>query len=249
MLGIGISMSIGGGTQAFVPSLLSPFAWYDPSDVSTLFQDAAGTTPITASGQPVRRMNDISGNGFHLIAPSDPARPTYQTAGGLHWLESDGVDDVMSVAMTGLTGDHTAGAAVRVTGLGNSNHCTFSFDATNDYQVESGSATEFFSRFDSANLGIGFLNPNIDYVNTDIVQRVTLAATPGTGAMAIDGTDEATSNLYNGALDAAQTFRIFSSRTGGTFLAMRFYGFVGTSAVSGLAGLDAWLAAKQGRTL
>lgn len=28
-------------------------AWYDPSDLSTLFQDAYGTTPVTAVGQPV----------------------------------------------------------------------------------------------------------------------------------------------------------------------------------------------------
>ena len=30
-----------------------PGAWYDPSDMSTLYQDSAGTTPVTASGQPV----------------------------------------------------------------------------------------------------------------------------------------------------------------------------------------------------
>lgn len=40
-------------------------AWYDPSDLSTLFQDAAGTTPVTAVGQPVGRMLDKSGNGNH----------------------------------------------------------------------------------------------------------------------------------------------------------------------------------------
>lgn len=28
-------------------------AWYDPSDLFTMFQDAAGTTPVTAVGQPV----------------------------------------------------------------------------------------------------------------------------------------------------------------------------------------------------
>jgi hypothetical protein len=33
-------------------------AWYDPSDLSTLFQDAAGTIPVTASGQPVGLMLD-----------------------------------------------------------------------------------------------------------------------------------------------------------------------------------------------
>ena len=35
-------------------------AWYDPSDFSTLFQDAAGTTPVTAVEQPVGLMLDKS---------------------------------------------------------------------------------------------------------------------------------------------------------------------------------------------
>ena len=33
-------------------------AWYDPSDLSTLFQDAAGTIPVTGTGQPVGLMLD-----------------------------------------------------------------------------------------------------------------------------------------------------------------------------------------------
>jgi len=72
-------------------------AWYDPSDLSTLFQDAAGTTPVTSDSDPVRLMLDKSGNGNHAVAPNDDARPRYKTAGGLHWLEFDGVDDVIGV--------------------------------------------------------------------------------------------------------------------------------------------------------
>ena len=34
--------------------------WYDPSDRATLFQDAAGTTPVTAVEQPVGLMLDKS---------------------------------------------------------------------------------------------------------------------------------------------------------------------------------------------
>lgn len=34
--------------------------WYDPSDTTTLFQDSAGTIPVTASGQPVGLMLDKS---------------------------------------------------------------------------------------------------------------------------------------------------------------------------------------------
>ena len=35
-------------------------AWYDPSDMSTMFQDSAGTTPVTAVGQPVGLILDKS---------------------------------------------------------------------------------------------------------------------------------------------------------------------------------------------
>ena len=49
---------------AFSPPLLFSSGeqgfWYDPSDMSTLFQDAAGTTPVTAVGQPVGLMLDKS---------------------------------------------------------------------------------------------------------------------------------------------------------------------------------------------
>ena len=33
-------------------------AWFDPSDFSTMFQDSAGTTPVTAVEQPVGLMLD-----------------------------------------------------------------------------------------------------------------------------------------------------------------------------------------------
>ena len=42
-------------------------AWYDPSDLSTMFQDSAGTTPVTADGQPVGLIRDKSGNNNQII--------------------------------------------------------------------------------------------------------------------------------------------------------------------------------------
>lgn len=75
-------------------------AWYDPSDLTvakvgwaaangtagfmtahpqhTLFQDAVGTTPVTALGQPVGRMLDKSGRGNHLTQATAAARPTLE---------------------------------------------------------------------------------------------------------------------------------------------------------------------------
>jgi hypothetical protein len=57
-------------------------AWFDPSDISTLFQDEAGTAPVTAAGQPVGRMLDKSGGGHHAVQASPAARPVYRSAGG-----------------------------------------------------------------------------------------------------------------------------------------------------------------------
>jgi len=99
-----------GAMRAGVFSLASLFAggiagsWYDPSDLSTLFQDSAGTTPVTAAGQPVGLILDKSGNNNHAVQATAAKRPTYQTSAGLHWLAFDGVDDAMATAAIDFTG-------------------------------------------------------------------------------------------------------------------------------------------------
>ncbi len=50
-------------------------AWYDPSDFSTLYQDSAGTTPVTAVEQPVGMIQDKSGRGNHAIQATSASRP------------------------------------------------------------------------------------------------------------------------------------------------------------------------------
>ena len=77
--------------------------WFDPSDRGSLFQDAAGTIPVLADGQPVGRMLDKSGQGHHATQPVAAARPTWRTNGRLGWLEFDGVDDRMIVAAAALS--------------------------------------------------------------------------------------------------------------------------------------------------
>lgn len=61
------------GSGSGVPSITDLFSngengfWYDASDTSVLFTDTAGTTAVTAVGQQVKRINDKSGNGNHLV--------------------------------------------------------------------------------------------------------------------------------------------------------------------------------------
>jgi len=80
-------------------------AWYDLSDFSTLFQDRAGTTPVTAAGQTVGHMLDKSGNDNDATAPSDAARPLADTIDGQSVIESDFVDDALVATNTLTTGD------------------------------------------------------------------------------------------------------------------------------------------------
>lgn len=63
------------GDMLFAAS--EPGAWYDPSDMSTLFQDSAGTTPVTAVEKPVGRILDKSGRGNHATQVTTTKRPVY----------------------------------------------------------------------------------------------------------------------------------------------------------------------------
>jgi len=104
---LGQMRTFGFGVLKWLPTQLfqnnEQGAWYDPSDLSSLFQDAAMTIPVTANGDPVGAMMDLSGNGNHATQSVSASRPTYQTDGILHWLAFDGVDDYLfNSAFTGI---------------------------------------------------------------------------------------------------------------------------------------------------
>ena len=85
-LPIGLGSVAGFGIAPFSPESLfengEQGAWYDPSDYSTLFEDAAGTTPVTAVEQAVGLMLDKS-KGLVLGSElSNPATQTLVTATG-----------------------------------------------------------------------------------------------------------------------------------------------------------------------
>lgn len=92
---------LGSEIQSLIPSELfvngEQGVWYDPSDLSTLFQDSAGTLPVTGVEQPVGLMLDKSGRGNHAVQATTTARPVLRAdEQGLHYLSFDGVDDYMT---------------------------------------------------------------------------------------------------------------------------------------------------------
>lgn len=104
-------------SSAWSPLSLSGLvAWYDPYDLDTMFTDIAGTTNVTASGDPVGKMLDKSGNGNHLVASLDARRPIYTVSGDYSFLDFDGTDDCLfSAAAIDMTATNTLSVCVGVT--------------------------------------------------------------------------------------------------------------------------------------
>ena len=108
----------GGRRVVFVPPAFNPATlfsagqqgvWYDPSDFTSMFQDVAGTVPVTAVGQAVARINDKSGRGYHATQATAPSRPILrQDANGKYYLEFDGLDDSLSTLAINFTATNKA---------------------------------------------------------------------------------------------------------------------------------------------
>jgi hypothetical protein len=116
-----------GGVSLTIFNPLSLFAagekgvWFDPTDISTLFQDAAGTIPVTAYGQKVGRILDKSGNNNHATQATTALQPTYQIdnegnpnltfSGSYTQLTTSAIDFTATAQMMVGVGLHVVGSA------------------------------------------------------------------------------------------------------------------------------------------
>ena len=118
MLGLGFRAGAGARRRFSPRSLFAngeQGVWYDPSDLSTLYQDFAGTV-AAAVGSPVARIDDKSGRGNHAGQSSVAAQPILRRdAGGRYYLEFDGVDDRLRTASFALDTGWDRVSAVRQT--------------------------------------------------------------------------------------------------------------------------------------
>lgn len=100
------------GYTMFIPGQLFDASeegfWYDFGDISTLYQDNAATTPVTAFGQSVGYVGDKSGNGYHVTQSNASLRPVYTTdPNGVPCLQFDGTK-YLSSATVDWTGETKA---------------------------------------------------------------------------------------------------------------------------------------------
>jgi len=139
-------------------------SWYDPSDFSTMFQDSAGTIPVTGVGQLVGKMLDKSGNGHHLEQSVSASRPMLSISGG-YYLHMDGVDDYLFEPV--LTPEMDV---------------PWEFWAT--YRVDAGGGinTSLFACVADATSASNAPNSQGMFQRSDVVQRINTASRIGVGA-------------------------------------------------------------------
>lgn len=147
-IGDSISIPVCDGSLTITAADFSPLSlfqsgeqgvWYDPSDFSTMFQDSAGTTPVTAVGQAVGRILDKSGRGNHASQATPTARPILRQDGsGRYYLEFDGVDDVLFTGAVNPAGVDKAQAFLGTRKLSDTGRQMF-------FETSAGSGTGFGS--------------------------------------------------------------------------------------------------------
>lgn len=107
------------GTAGWTPAELFKSgevgAWYDPSDLATLFQDAEGTAPVTAAGQPVGLILDKSKG---LVLGGSESVTGWQNGGFSTFTPNGSSITLASAAYAGasatLTGTRVSGRTYRV---------------------------------------------------------------------------------------------------------------------------------------
>jgi hypothetical protein len=175
---------------------LSPIALYDTQQLAHMWQDTAGTVAAVV-GQPVARVDDLSGHGWHQTQGTAGSRPILVKYGGVYFLDFDGVDDYFGSVGNPFDPDLTAAQPwTSITGV--------LLDET-----VVGSQTFFCGILTIAQISVDFSIPQFILNAGNTVVGGT--PTPGFHAYAFDG-NGAASNFY---VDNVSAFGAFNGGTGG----------------------------------
>jgi hypothetical protein len=237
-------------------------AWYDPSDLSTLFQDAAGTVPVTADGDPDGLMIDQSPNSINASQSVSSQRPVYQTDGTLHWLLPDGADDDLNV---GLALDHEEFTCVVAYRAGGDNQRLFDNRGTGTPGAVKGwhikarhDEGDIISFDDGAGNALQWSghNPGVTSPGLDEDVVITIAYQSGQAIYRINGVDQGAPGTITGGGQTAMGSIVtgidgvlFTARNSGDqSFSGRFYGgvlvnkYLGTSDIEKTESYFAYLA-------
>lgn len=209
-------------------------AWFDASDLTTLFQDTAGTIPVTAVGQKVAKWLDKSGNNNHATQSNTNLQPTYRLdLQGWPCLDFDGVNDQLVTPPINFTGTaqimasmglHVISQSVGVLGVPlelsadvNSNNGSFSFGAptlTADHSINLRGTTTIGARVSNVSneddLITGLFDISQATKELQLIPRLNFVQLTGSQITWVGGANAGTGNfgnwpLYIGSRGLTQT--------------------------------------------
>jgi hypothetical protein len=225
------------------------FAYYDVSDIGSLWQDRARTTLVTTAGQAVGAIDDLSGGGRHLIAPADVNRPVYQTTGGAGgdkpYLDFNGSTPhrLVSAAFTAVAQpifqmlavkfDIVASERPWMDGIATSNRATLFSSTVSDLKIFGGSPdADTGHDLDTSDVVIGGLF---------------------SGASSVGYKDGWAGSAVTTGTNSLTGISLGARWNAGAAADGRFYGgfiALGNTPTSGdISGMTTWLGGLQGRTL
>lgn len=126
-------------------------AWFDPEDLSTMYQDAAGTTPVTALEQPVGRWLDKSGNGNHATQPITASRPTLSARYNLLTKTEDFADIAWSKINANIINTASTKNGVPITAGLVTNTASFGYFSQSDANTSNIKTAKFSFKSSSTN--------------------------------------------------------------------------------------------------
>lgn len=256
MLGLSLNLSeIAGRSRGAVPPFdplsLSPIALFDPSQSGSLFQDAAQTVAVSASGDPVGFVSDQGLGGHSLLQGAAERRPLYDKANGLHWINGDGVDDMLIAASVPLPPTVTFCIGAEVNSVSSNSDALISIEsADGDFQLDAGSPSGFEARFNSSGLGVGSIRSPSAHMGAK-VYALMLDQAAATITLRVNGVQNWQVSGYNGALASAPALHLLTNRSTGSRIGAKLFAasIWGDVNLSRVQEMEAWTAARSGVTL
>lgn len=230
-------------------------AWYDPSDLSTLFQED-GTTPAVVDGI-VGKVLDKSGNGNHIVQTTDTKCPILKQDGSLYYLDFDGTDDGLK---TSSNIDFTGTDAMSVfAGARKESDVTAVIAELSD-NIGGVANTGAFRINAVAGNNWRYTSKGTNLVNSTAINYTPPVTSVLTGLsdisddsviIRVDGTQEGSSSSDQGIGNYGNHPLNVGARNGGAGLKLdgRIYGFIvrgASSTASDIASTEAYMALKTG---
>jgi hypothetical protein len=237
--------------------------FYDPNDLSTMYQDAAGTVPVTGVGQPVGLIRDKSGRNNHAYQTTSASRPILRknAVTGANYLEFDGSDDSLQTNNIDFTATDKVSLFAGVRKLSDSTNGIL-LELSASITTNSGTFCVFAPRFTGGAGNFGLISKGT--VLTEVSTPAILAPVSAVISVKSSILASVLSMRVNGALSASSNnsqgtgnygnYPLYIGRRGGTLLPFNghIYGLIGVGKLASdteTATIEKEIAKRVGVTL